>query len=262
MRALLLLVAIAAQANEALVKASVDRKLTVAQRNDACYALRGDGSADVVRAMRELLADEEMQACAARNLVVVRADEALRAAAQDSEAGVRSAAVNALGEIGLLEDLAVYAKAAKDSNMRVQVAALNALSKVTDRAVLPVLLQLAKAGDGVGLAALEQAIRFRDPEVLGLARQFISQPDLPSRLAAMRVLADMGELQDLAILRTIAAQDEEVNTGGRGFGFLPSINVARVAQATIAKIVSREKTAVAAGSSTRPSDSSRASVRK
>ena len=51
-----------------LVAAMMDGKGTVAQRNDACFALRGQRSVEVVNALRGALADKTVRACAARDL--------------------------------------------------------------------------------------------------------------------------------------------------------------------------------------------------
>ena len=46
----------------------LNEKLTVAQRNNACFALRGNRSHEVIAAMRGALASDVVRACAARNL--------------------------------------------------------------------------------------------------------------------------------------------------------------------------------------------------
>ncbi len=50
---------------------------TVAQRNDACYALRGQRSVEVVDALGHALADKTVRACAARDLREAGAVDAL-----------------------------------------------------------------------------------------------------------------------------------------------------------------------------------------
>ena len=69
-----------------LIAAMMDDKGTVAQRNDACYALRGQRSVEVVNALRGALADKTVRACAARDLREAGAVDALMEALAGSDA--------------------------------------------------------------------------------------------------------------------------------------------------------------------------------
>ena len=58
----------AATADDDRVATMLNEKLTVAQRNDACFALRGNRSPEVISAMRGALASQPVRPCASRNL--------------------------------------------------------------------------------------------------------------------------------------------------------------------------------------------------
>ena len=57
----------------ALIAKMQDPSLTVAQRNSACYELRGVGAPETVKAMRQSLNDGKVRACAGLNLRAVGA---------------------------------------------------------------------------------------------------------------------------------------------------------------------------------------------
>ena len=75
---------------------------SVAQRNDACYAMRGQRSAEVVQAMRKAIDDPVVRACAARNLREAGAVEALMAALASGAPDTRMAAARELGAVEAL----------------------------------------------------------------------------------------------------------------------------------------------------------------
>ena len=65
----------------------------------------------------------------------------------------------------------------------------------------PYLLDLAKSGGIVGAAALNRALQFNDPRVVGVARALVDQPDVSDRLAGMHALAIVGDASDLPKLQ-------------------------------------------------------------
>jgi hypothetical protein len=56
----------------------------------------------------------------------------------------------------------------------------------------------------------------------------------------MRVIGAMGGKEDLPTLREIASKPSPVMVRQRGFGLMPSIDLARAAKATIAQIETRQ----------------------
>src|SRR5215468_10748323 len=77
-----------------------DASLNSTQRNTACLALRGDKSDEAVIAMRQALANVNLQACAVVNLRVAGADSVLAEALLSAEPGARATAAR---EIGVLQ---------------------------------------------------------------------------------------------------------------------------------------------------------------
>jgi tetratricopeptide (TPR) repeat protein len=75
----------------------LDEKLTAAQRNDACFALRGNRSREAIAAMRGALSSEVVRACAARNLREAGAVDELLSALAAPEPEVRAVAARELG---------------------------------------------------------------------------------------------------------------------------------------------------------------------
>jgi hypothetical protein len=77
-------------------------ELTVAQRNDACFALRGQRTPEVIVEMRRLIIDDAVvRACAARNLREAGAVDALMEAVTQGTPDTRIAAAR---ERGVLRD--------------------------------------------------------------------------------------------------------------------------------------------------------------
>jgi hypothetical protein len=106
--------------------------------------------------------------------------------------------------------------------------------------VLPYLLNLAKDGGLVGTAALDRAVTFHDPRVLETARALLGSKDVSDKLAAMRVIGEMGNQTDIPNLRAIQEKETEmVSAAGRGFGLIPAISLSRAAETTIEKITAR-----------------------
>jgi len=214
----------------------MDERLTPAQRNDACYAVRGQRSPEVVATLKKAIHDPVVRACAARNLRAASAVEGLVEAVNTGAPDTRMAAARELGFMVDNRALAALGNMAMDPNSLVAASAIAALGAYTDRAALPYLLKAAAQPTVSGVTALQQAAHFRDPLVLPLVRDVIRNGDIASRVIALGIIGDLGDASDLPKLREIAANSEKVESRGRGFGFMPVIDVARVAQNAIDSI--------------------------
>jgi hypothetical protein len=138
--------------------------------------------------------------------------------------------------------LASLGRAALDPNPLIAAAAIAALGAFPDRAALPYLLKAAEAPTVPGVTALERAAHFRDPAVLPLARQVLDRGDVASQVLALGIIADLGDATDLPKLRALAENSEPVSSRGRGFGFMPPIDLGRVARTAIEQITKRTVT--------------------
>jgi HEAT repeat protein len=229
----------------ALILRMQDTSLNVAQRNNACYQLRGVASAQVVGNMRAALKDSLVRACAGLNLRAANAVPELKDAISDSDYEVRAIAARLLGSFEKPELLPLIAKAARDPQLIVATNAVEGLSNYRDQElVMPYLLDLAKDGGIVGTAALNRALELAvdqsDPRTITVARGLLQHSDVSDKLAAMRVLAQRGDSTDLPTLREIIKNDAgEVAGQSRGFGFVPAISLSRAAQTTISSIEKR-----------------------
>lgn len=227
----------------ALILRMQDASLNVAQRNNACYALRGVASAEAVKNMRAALNDSQIRACAGLNLRAANAIPELKAALADQNYEVRAIAARLLGSFERPDLLPVIAKAARDPQMIVATNAVEGLANYREKnTVMPYLLDLAKDGGIVGTAALNRALEFGgEPRTIAVARSLLEHNDVSDKLAAMRVLAQLGDATDLPVLRQIIKNDDAGATAGqpRGFGFVPAISLTRAAQTTIAAIEKR-----------------------
>ena len=210
-----------------LIATMLDDKGTVAQRNDACYGLHDSRSPEAVAALRQSASDPVVRACAVRGLRQLGEVEVLVSVLRAGDADTRIAAAHELTELRDPKALEALGQAALDANPLVSAAAADALGRYDDKAALPLLL---RAG------ALQQAARFHDPAVLPLARHTLATGDPAAKLIAMSVLMDLGDGSDLPALREIAAKPEKLESRGRGFGFMPAIDLARAAKNTIAAI--------------------------
>ena len=247
MRSLLVTMALSIAATAAdqatLLDQSSNPKLTSAQRNDACFALRGDRTPDVKARLLELLADETLRSCAARNLQQIAATAELAKAATHAQSDVRAVAIDALGRLQDPTQIPLLSSAARDPNAMVSLSGLQALALLDQPAALDALLQLAQTSDSVGLMALEGALRFRSPRVLAQARKLLEISEIPARLTALRIIGELGDTSDLAALKALTPRDEEMTAGPRGFGLMPPISIARLARMAMTRIEARSSAA-------------------
>jgi hypothetical protein len=226
----------------ALVAKMQDPSLTVAQRNDGCFELRGVADAAVVEAMRHALSDQAVRTCAGVNLRVAAAIPELKDALMDPDPQVRALAARHLGGFERLDLIPILGQAARDQQLIVAVNAVAGLSDYRDPAVVPYLLDVAKLGGIPGTAALNRAMEFNDPRILTVARDLLGRPDVSDKLTGMRALAQMGDVSDLPKLREIARTEKQaVAAQNRGFGLMPAISLSKAAQTTIEQIEQRQK---------------------
>ena len=222
----------------------MDPSLTVAQRNNACFELRGSTDPDVVATMRKALNDTPVRACAGTNLRKAGAIAELKDALADPNFEVRALAARELGGFENPELLPLLTAAARDPQLLVGINAVEGLADYRDPVVLPYLLEVAKGGGLVGTAALDRALSFHDPRVLETARVLLDNKDISDKLAAMRVIGEMGDQTDIPKLREIQEKEKGmVSAAGRGFGLIPAISLSRAAQTTIEKIHERKTAA-------------------
>lgn len=218
----------------------MDPSLNVAQRNNACFELRGSTDPQVVATMRKALNDTAVRACAGTNLRKAGAVDELKDALADPNFEVRALAARELGGFEMPDLLPLLAAAARDPQLLVGINAIEALADYRDPVVLPYLLNIAKSGGLVGTAALDRAATFHDPRVLETARLMLASKDISDQLAAMRVIGEMGNRTDIPNLRAIQESETGlVSAAGRGFGLIPAISLSRAAETTIEKISTR-----------------------
>jgi HEAT repeat protein len=217
----------------------LDEKLTPAQRNDACFALRGNRSREVIAALRGALASDTVRACAARNLREAGAVDELKNALSAPQPEVRSVAARELGAFERADLIEVLVKAAHDPSMLVATNAVMGLGQYHDPKVFPYLLDLSADGGPAAVAALSRAARFDEPATLPVARKLLAGNDVAAKLIALMIVGDCGDAADLPALREIASRNEPLSTRGRGFGLLPSLNMGRAAQNAIQAIEKR-----------------------
>lgn len=214
-------------------------QLTAAQRNDACFALRGNRTPEAIAALRGALAVETVRACAARNLREAGAVEELKNALKAPEPEVRAVAARELGGFERPDLMLDLVKAAHDPSMLVATNAVMALGQYHDPAVLPYLLDLAVGGGSAGVAALSRAARLDETATLPVARRLLSSNDMARKLLAVMIVGHCGNTGDLPRLSELAARSEPLGAPARGFGLLPALDVARAAQTAIQAIENR-----------------------
>jgi len=237
----LLAPALAICASETPVQRLFDGKLTPSGRAGACFELRGNSEPDIVAAMGKALEDPAVRSCAADNLRIAGALDALKSALSNPDPQVRAAAVRQLGTFQKPDLLEAISQAAQDENLLVATNALAGLNEYQDPAVIPYLSKLAKKGGMIGDMALDRLTQLESPAALGIARGLLASPQIPDRLYAMRVIGAFGDASDLMELDKIAkSAPENLSQRARGFGFMPAINLARAAQSAMESIRSRE----------------------
>src|SRR5262245_32921854 len=214
---------------------------SAAQRNDACLGLRGNRSPEAVAVMRKAIADPVVRTCAAGNLREAGAVESLVDALTTGAPDTKMAAARELGALKDARALASLGGAALDANPMVASAALAALAEYGDRAALPHLLKAAADLSISGVFAMEQAARFHDAAVLPIARRVLATGDVASQVIALGIIGELGDATDLPKLREIAAKSEPVASRGRGFGFMPVIDLGRVAKNAIDRITTEPR---------------------
>ena len=225
-----------APALAALIATMLDGGATAAQRNDACYVLRGERAPEAIAALTTAISDKVVRSCAARDLREAGAVDVLLFALSTADADVQIAAARELGELRDPRALEPLGRAALSDNPPAGAAAITALGAYPVADALPYLLR-ASAQPGVnGVNALEQAARSKSPEVLKRARQVLATADVASQVIALAIIADLGDETDLPMLRKLAAHSDPQYSRGRGFGFMPPIDVARAAQTAIARL--------------------------
>jgi hypothetical protein len=238
--AVLVWIAAAAAADDPAAR-MLDAKASVAQRNDACFALRGNRSVEVAAALRKALADSVVRTCAAQDLRLAGAVAALLDGLAAGDPDVQAVAARELGEMRDPRALESLGRAALDSNVLVASAAIDGLAGYGETAALSLLLEAAQQPGVAGVTALERAAAFHNRGVVPVARQVLAKGDAASQVIALGVIGDLGDASDLPRLREMAAKPEPIASRGRGFGFMPVIDLARVAQNTAAAIEKRGK---------------------
>lgn len=234
--------ALAICADQTPVQRLFDGKLSASQRATACFELRGNSEPDIVSAMGKALEDPALLACAADNLRIAGAIDALKQALSNQDAQVRAAAVRQLGTFQKPELLEVISQAAHDVNLLVATNALAGLNEYQNPEVIPYLSDLAKRGGMIGDMALDRLAQLESGTALGVARGLLASAQVPDRLYAMRMIGAFGDASDLVELEKISkSAPENLSQRNRGFGFMPAINLARAAQSAIASIQSRGK---------------------
>jgi HEAT repeat protein len=217
----------------------LNEKLTAAQRNDACVALQGDRSPEVLAALRAALSSGPVRMCAGRNLREAGAVGLLTAALSDPAPEVRAVAARELGSFQRADLVAPLAKAAHDSNALVATNAVMSLAKIHDAAVMPQLLDLAGREGMVGVAAMSRAAEIDEAATLPVARHALSGSDMAVKLVALKVIGESGDRGDLPRLKELAVKSEPLTVRGRGFGLLPPIDLGRAAKAAMDSIEKR-----------------------
>lgn len=228
-------------AGDSTIARMLDTKLTQAQRNDACFALRGDASPEAVNAAAKAFRDVKVRSCAEENLRRANAIEPLKAALTDEDADVRASAARVLGTFERPELAALIAKAGEDSQMLVATNAIEGLSYYRDRSAVPYLLKLGKRTGLVGSLAIEQLIKLKEPQAVDLGHELMKSTDPADLLSAMRILGMLGTPEDIPSLEGVAKRFPEatLSSSGRGFGFMPAISLDHAARTSIEQIRSR-----------------------
>src|SRR5262249_6946605 len=152
----------------------------------------------------------------------------------DENPEIRALAARELGGFEHPEMLPILAAAARDRQSIVALNAIEGLANYRDPIAIPYLLDLAKDGGLIGEAALNRAVMFGDPRVLSVARTLLTKSDVTDKLAAIRVIGELGTTDDVQALRAIETKETElISSKARGFGLMPQISLSRAAKAAI-----------------------------
>lgn len=211
----------------------LDIKLDYTPRNIACAALRGNRTPEVIAVMRASLTNIQLQQCAATNLRVAGATKELLDALADHDPTARAVAARELGSLHQPEFLAPLRKVADDPDLLVASNAIEGLVRYEDHSSAPQLREIALMGGVMTSLALDSLIDWHDPEVLSIARKLMARTDPGDRLAGIRAVGIAGDDSDVAQLRELAKDDENLASGGRGFGLMPAISISKAAQVAI-----------------------------
>jgi len=220
----------------ALLATMLDGGATAAQRNDACYALRGERAPEAIAALSTAIGDKVVRSCAARNLGEAGAVDALLEALAAPDADTQMAAARELGALRAVKALEALGQAALSDNALVGAAAITALGAYDLKDSLPLLMRVAEQPGVNGVNALEQAARSKSPVVVARARRVLETSDVASQVIALAIIGDLGDASDLPKLKELAMHSDPQYSRGRGFGFMPPIDVARAALTAIAKL--------------------------
>ena len=214
-----------------------DNALNYTQRNTACFSLRGKKTPEVVLAMRSALENASLQACAAANLRAAGAYKELLNALQESkDPGARAAAARELGTAQQPEFLGPLAEAAKDRDVLVASNAIEGLMRYADHSSAPQLREIALVSGIQTALALDILIDWQDPEVASLGRKLVARKNPADQLTGIRAIGLRGDKSDLPRLKDLAKDDQEMNAGSRGFGFMPAVSISRAAKTAIANL--------------------------
>jgi HEAT repeat protein len=217
----------------------LDIKANYTARNTACFALRGNADPEIVAAMRASLENTQLQACAGANLRAAGAVDQLLDALDAPDPTVRAVAARELGAMQKPELLAPLRHAADDRDVLVASNAIEGLVRYEDHSSAPQLREIALLGGVLTTLALDTLIDWHDPEALSLGRKLILREAPGDRLAGVRAIGITGDASDLARLRELAKDDKALASGGRGFGLMPAISIARAAATAIQNIEQR-----------------------
>jgi hypothetical protein len=223
-----------------LLGANLDRFLDIksnyTQRNEACLLLRGNAEPAVIAAMRAALENTQLQACAGANLRIAGATKELLDALSDSDAAARAVAARELGTTQNPEFLASLRKAAEDKDILVASNAIEGLVRYEDHSSAPQLREVALMGGVLTTLALDTLIDWHDPGVLAIGRKLVGRDAPGDQLAGIRAIGLTGDASDLPQLRALSKDDTALASGGRGFGLMPAISIARAAKTAIQNI--------------------------
>jgi HEAT repeat protein len=216
-----------------------DVKLNQTQRNEACLALRGMKTPEVITAMRASLEDMRVQSCAGVNLRVAGAEKELIDALHDGNPMVRAVAAREIGTMEKLALLPELRKAVEDKDLLVQTNAMEGLVRYRDHSSAPALREIALLGGMLTSMAMDQLTQWNDEAVPAIARKLVMRPEPGDLLAGIRALGIAGDKQDLPRLKELAKNDEMASAGGRGFGLMPAVSISKAAETAIARIEQR-----------------------